>query len=146
MFLLNRLRSKPIVFTNGCFDIIHVGHISLLEFAANYGQVVVGLNSDLSVKKIKGNSRPINSEIDRMKVLRSIRAVSEVILFEEETPYNLIKKIKPRLIIKGGDYSADSVIGADLCEVIIFPFQENYSTTSIIRKMGGTDFNHGIRQ
>jgi D-beta-D-heptose 7-phosphate kinase/D-beta-D-heptose 1-phosphate adenosyltransferase len=136
MFFLNRTPDKTVVFTNGCFDIIHVGHVGLLEFAANYGQLIVGLNSDQSVKKLKGDSRPINNEIDRMKVLKSMSAVSEVILFNEDTPYELIKKIKPHLIVKGGDYTADQVIGSDLCKVMIYPYHKNYSTSSIINKLG----------
>ena len=121
------------VFTNGCFDILHLGHIELLEYCAGLGkEVIVGLNSDDSVRKLKGPTRPVNSQADRMKFLLSIRHVDKVLIFEEETPYNLIKKIKPDIIVKGGDYTPDNVVGNDLAEIRIFEYINGYSTTKTI--------------
>ena len=133
------MNTSKIVFTNGCFDIIHKGHVELLEFAASEGRLVVGLNSDASVRRLKGSSRPVNSELDRKRVLEALRSVSEVIIFEEDTPYELITKIKPDLIVKGGDYNAKDVIGADISEVIIFPYVAGKSTTKIIEKISHLD-------
>lgn len=125
--------NKKIIFTNGCFDLIHVGHIELLKYASSLGKVVVGLNSDESVKRLKGISRPINNELDRKKILEAISYVNEVIIFNEDTPYDLIKQVKPDIVIKGGDYVANQVIGADICKVIIFPFIPGKSTTNILK-------------
>lgn len=123
-----------IVFTNGCFDILHRGHLELLKFCKSVGdKVIVGLNSDESIKKLKGESRPINNEIDRKFFLESLKYVDEVIIFKEKTPYNLIKKIKPKIIVKGGDYTVENVIGNDLCEVRIFKHVKGYSTTKTIQ-------------
>lgn len=126
------MQRESLVFTNGCFDIIHSGHVSLLEYCAKFGKVIVGLNSDESVRKIKGIDRPINSQIDRKLVLESIRFVDKVILFDEETPLLLIQKIQPNIIIKGGDYRIDEVIGNELAEVKIFPTIAGKSTSNII--------------
>ena len=104
---------KKVIFTNGCFDIIHRGHIELLKFCSLFGKVIVGLNSDESVKKIKGNNRPINRQEDRVMLLESLKFVDKVIVFDEDTPYNLIKSLKPDLIVKGGDYKKEEVIGQD---------------------------------
>jgi len=123
------------VFTNGCFDVLHVGHISLLEFAASFGSVIVGLNSDESVRRLKGSSRPVNNQNERRTVLSAIKFVDEVIIFEQDTPYELIKALKPDLIIKGGDYSSDDVIGNDIAEVMIFPYLEGKSTTNLINSI-----------
>ena len=123
------------IFTNGCFDILHKGHVELLEFAASHGRLVVGLNSDASVKRIKGLSRPINSETDRKRVLEALRAVDEVIIFEEDTPYELIKRLKPDVIVKGGDYKAEEVVGSDISKVVIFPYLQGKSTTNIIESI-----------
>tara|TARA_R110001583_G_scaffold31600_1_gene107855 strand:+ start:23763 stop:24158 length:396 start_codon:yes stop_codon:yes gene_type:complete len=123
-----------IVFANGCFDIIHRGHLELLIYAKSLGDtLIVGLNSDKSVKKLKGESRPIFSESDRKFMLESIKYVDKVVIFEEDTPYNLIKATKPDIIVKGGDYVKDDVVGADICEVKIFRYEEKYSTTKIIQ-------------
>jgi len=123
------------VFTNGCFDILHRGHIELLKYCKSLGTIViVGLNSDTSVKKNKGPSRPYFSEEDRKLTLEACRYIDHVMIFEEETPYNLIKKLKPDIIVKGGDYIKEEVVGNDVAEVKIFNFIEGYSTTSIIEK------------
>ncbi len=120
------------VFTNGCFDVLHVGHIELLKYCATFGKVTVGLNSDESIRRLKGNSRPFNNQQDRKKLLESIKYVSSVHVFEEDTPYELIKSIKPDLIVKGGDYKVEQVAGHDLCEVRIFGTIEGYSSSALI--------------
>ena len=124
---------KKLIFTNGCFDILHRGHVSLLKYCKTLGNVIVGLNSDKSIKNIKGNERPFNNENDRKFILESLMYVDKVIIFNEDTPYDLIKKIKPNIIVKGGDYSVESVVGNDLCEVRIFNYVEGYSTTKTIQ-------------
>jgi D-beta-D-heptose 7-phosphate kinase/D-beta-D-heptose 1-phosphate adenosyltransferase len=124
----------PIVFTNGCFDIVHRGHIELLKFCQSLGHtVIVGLNSDSSIKRIKGENRPINNQEDRKLLLESLRFVDSVIVFDDDTPYNLIKSIKPDIIVKGGDYSSDEVVGSDISKVIIFEYVTGYSTTKSIQ-------------
>lgn len=136
-----RLKSKTIAFTNGVFDILHEGHIAVLSKAASFADIlIVGVNSDTSVKKLKGNSRPINKEKSRALLLASLIMVDAVIIFEEETPLELIKKVKPDVLIKGGDYTIESIAGAK--EVIanngkveIIPLEEGYSTTAIIERI-----------
>ncbi|MBR6491297.1 MAG: D-glycero-beta-D-manno-heptose 1-phosphate adenylyltransferase [Bacteroidales bacterium] len=133
---------QNVVFTNGCFDIIHAGHIDYLSKARNLGEVlVVGLNSDKSVRRLKGPQRPINDVDARSKVLASLFFVDYVIVFEEDTPLNLIKSVRPDILVKGGDYTRDTVVGADFVEsyggkVVILPFLKGYSTTSILNKNG----------
>jgi D-beta-D-heptose 7-phosphate kinase/D-beta-D-heptose 1-phosphate adenosyltransferase len=123
-----------VIFTNGCFDIVHRGHLELLKFCKSLGAtVVVGINSDASIKKLKGEKRPINNQEDRVFMLESLKYVDKVIVFEEETPYNLIKKIKPDTIVKGSDYKKEEVVGFDLCEVVIFENIDGYSTTKKIQ-------------
>ena len=130
--------NQSVVFTNGCFDIIHPGHIHILEKAKSYGDVlIVGLNSNRSVKNLKGKSRPINSESDRIKILCSIKHVDHVIVFDEDTPIELIELINPNFLVKGGDYNKSEIVGADLVEknggsVIIIDLLKNYSTSSLI--------------
>ena len=97
--------------------------------------VIVGVNSDKSVKRLKGEARPVNSENDRVDILKAIRYVDYVVVFEEDTPYNLIKKIQPDIIVKGGDYSKEKVVGNDLCEVVIFNYLDGYSTTKTIKNI-----------
>jgi D-beta-D-heptose 7-phosphate kinase/D-beta-D-heptose 1-phosphate adenosyltransferase len=123
------------VFTNGCFDILHKGHVELLAYCKSLGHVTVGLNSDNSVKRLKGLSRPLNKESDRKRILEALRYVDQVIIFEEDTPYRLISKLKPDFIVKGGDYREQEVIGSDLCEVKIFESVKGYSTTNIINQI-----------
>lgn len=126
-----------IVFTNGCFDILHAGHVEYLEKSKALGdKLIVGLNSDISVKKFKGPSRPINNEQDRKKVLEALKCVDEVIVFEEESPYELIEKLKPDILTKGGDYSLEQIKSKELVSrVEIIPFKEGYSTTKIINRI-----------
>ena len=129
-------RKNKIVFTNGCFDILHRGHIELLKYCANIGKkVIVGLNSDDSVKAIKGERRPINCAEDRKDLLLALRFVDKVVFFDEATPYEIIKKIKPDIIVKGGDYTKDSVVGNDMAEVRIFKYIDGYSTSKIIENI-----------
>lgn len=132
---------KKLVFTNGCFDIIHSGHIKYLTEARKLGDyLIVGLNSDSSVKILKGETRPINNEEDRAAVLCGLKAVDFVVIFDEETPAALIREIIPNVLVKGGDYTVETVVGADTVQnnggkVIIIPFVEGKSTTRIINKI-----------
>ena len=136
-----RFLSKKIVFTNGCFDILHLGHIDYLSKAAEFGDVlIVGLNSDDSVRTIKGINRPVNDENSRAMILASLCFVSAVILFDEDTPYNLIKFIQPDVLIKGSDYKPEDIVGYDIVkakggEIETIDFLPGYSTTSIIDKI-----------
>ena len=128
--------AKKTIFTNGCFDILHRGHVELLKFCKSYGRVIVGLNSDKSVRKLKGPSRPVFSENDRKFMLESCKYVDKVHVFEEDTPINLISKLKPDIIVKGGDYEEEDVVGKDVCEsVIIINYLDGYSTTEIIQNI-----------
>jgi len=124
------------VFTNGCFDILHRGHLELLRYCASIGnKVVIGLNSDDSIRIIKGEKRPINCAEDRKELLLALKFVDKVVFFDEITPYEIIKKIKPDIIVKGGDYTKDSVVGNDIAEVRIFEYIDGYSTTKIIENI-----------
>jgi len=133
-----RSHNKKIVFTNGCFDIIHRGHVEYLEKAKSYADILVlGLNTDKSVKRIKGESRPYVNEDDRAYVLSRLEAVDIVCLFDEETPLELLKKVKPDFLIKGGDYKLDQIVGRELVksqggQVLTIPFIQGKSSTSII--------------
>lgn len=128
---------KRVVFTNGCFDILHVGHIDLLEKAKSYGDcLVVGLNSDSSVKKIKGKGRPILPERDRARLVAALQVVDFVVFFDEETPYEILKEIKPDILVKGGDYRHEEIVGHDFIPVVkIVPLTKEKSTTKIIAKI-----------
>lgn len=126
-----------LVFTNGCFDILHVGHIQYLEQSKNLGhRLVVGLNSDASVRRLKGPSRPINSQADRKRMLEALRCVDEVVIFDEDTPLNLIKDLKPDVITKGGDYSPENVVGFGLAKVVVLSYVDGKSTTRILSHEG----------
>ena len=136
-----RLRQQKIVFTNGCFDVLHFGHVHYLLEAKELGDIlVVGLNSDDSVRRLKGPSRPINGEMERAFVLASLAFVDYVTLFEEDTPENLIKIVRPDVLVKGGDYTIDQIVGADFVmqnggTVTTIPFVEGYSSTQIIEQL-----------
>ena len=124
---------ERIVFTNGCFDILHTGHFELLAEAKSLGgKLIVGINSDESVRRFKGPKRPINNVNKRKKQLELLSWVDEVIVFDEDTPYRLIKEITPHVIVKGGDYTVEQVVGHDLANVHLVPTIEGYSTTQII--------------
>jgi rfaE bifunctional protein nucleotidyltransferase chain/domain len=132
---------NSIIFTNGCFDLLHIGHIELLKYAKSLGDyLVVGINSDKSVKKLKGSLRPINDQLTRKMILESIRYIDEVIIFDEDTPLQIIKQIQPNIIVKGGDYKKKDVVGYEfeklgLLEVKIFDYVANNSTTEIIERI-----------
>lgn len=136
-----RTFGRKIAFTNGCFDILHAGHIHSLSQAASFGDVlIVGLNSDASTRRLKGENRPINQEQNRALLLASLVMVDAVVLFDEETPLRLITSIMPDVLVKGGDYTIDRIVGAkEVMEhggrVEIIPFVEGLSTTSILEKI-----------
>lgn len=133
-----RLLSNKIVFTNGCFDILHRGHIEYLSQARDKGNMlVIGLNSDASVKRLKGEGRPVQDETSRALILASLRFVDAVILFDEDTPLDLINFVEPDVLVKGGDYTEDTIVGAKEVkalggEVVTIPLVEGYSTSSIL--------------
>ena len=130
-----------LVFTNGCFDLIHQGHLDLLKKAKSMGsELYVGINSDDSVKRLKGSKRPINCQSFRVNLLESMKYVDKVFLFEEDTPLNLIKQIKPHILVKGGDYKINEVVGADFVRsyggnTIIIPITPGFSTTDTIKNI-----------
>ena len=136
-----RLHNKKVVFTNGVFDILHEGHIASLSEAASYGSVlIVGINTDASVKRLKGESRPVNNENSRALLLASLVITDAVILFNEDTPLHLITTLLPDVLVKGGDYTLDQIVGAKEVmanggEVKIVPLLDGFSTTAIIEKM-----------
>lgn len=133
--LLEDVKSK-IVFTNGVFDILHEGHLSLLKYAKSLGgKLVVAINSDQSVKKNKGNERPINDVNIRKQQLEILPWVDQVMVFKEKTPLNLIRQIRPDIIVKGGDYKKKEVVGSNFSKVILFPFKKNFSTSRILNKL-----------
>ncbi len=132
---------KKIVFTNGVFDIIHRGHVAYLNEAKALGDfLIVGLNADASVKRLKGDSRPVNKENDRKFVMENLKAVDGVIIFTEDTPLNLISKIIPDILVKGGDWKEDQIVGSDIVKqnggkVFSLKFVNEYSTTGVIEKI-----------
>jgi rfaE bifunctional protein nucleotidyltransferase chain/domain len=135
-----KLMDKKVVFTNGVFDILHYGHLALLNDAASFADIlIVGINSDASVKRLKGDSRPVNNQASRALMLASLVMVDAVIVFEEDTPLELIKLITPKILVKGGDYTIETIVGAEETianggEVKIIPLEKGFSTTSIIEK------------
>ena len=135
--LLKTKQNKKIVFTNGCFDILHVGHVKYLEIAKSFGDIlIVGLNADDSIKRLKGPTRPINSLQDRAYILASLESVSYVVSFEEDTPLELIAAIKPNILVKGADYEGKIVVGSEIAEEVkLVQFVEGKSTTKIIEKV-----------
>ena len=136
-----RQSGKKIVFTNGCFDILHRGHVEYLMAARQQGDLlIIGVNTDKSVKILKGDDRPLVSEQDRAFILSQLLPVDAVVLFSEETPYNLICDIKPDVLVKGGDYNVEEVVGRDVVEasggkVVIIPLVPGRSTSNIIEKV-----------
>lgn len=143
-----RFKDFRIVFTNGCFDILHLGHIDYLSKAAKLGNVlIVGLNTDASVKRLKGAGRPVNDELARAAILASLRFVDAVVLFDEQTPYSLIKTVQPDILVKGSDYREEDIVGYDIVrakngKVIAIDLLEGYSTSGIIQKMISTNGKH----
>lgn len=136
-----RREGHRIVFTNGCFDLLHQGHVQYLEQAAGFGdRLVVGINSDASTRRLKGSHRPVNSEQSRAFVMASLSCVDLVVIFEEDTPLELIRHLKPDVLVKGGDYAEDEIAGADFVKtrgghVEIVPFAEGFSTTEIEQRI-----------
>lgn len=136
-----RSAQKTIVFTNGCFDILHRGHVEYLAQAADLGDVlVVGLNTDASVKRLKGESRPVNDEQSRALLLSALQFVDAVVLFDDDTPYELIKQVQPDVLVKGNDYKPEEIVGYDIVtakggKVLTINLVEGFSTTNIIKRM-----------
>ena len=138
-----QLHNEKVVFTNGCFDILHLGHIDYLTKAADLGdRLIIAVNTDASVSSLKGPSRPIIDEETRAMKLASLVFVDAVILFGEETPLKIITEVRPNVLVKGGDYTIDTIVGASEVqdnggEVVVIPFLEGHSTTSIVNKITG---------
>ena len=136
-----RIENRKVVFTNGCFDVIHKGHVTYLNEAKSLGDhLIVGINSDDSVKRLKGKDRPVNNEYDRAFVLDNLKSVDDVLIFNEDTPYDIIKEIIPDLLVKGGDWKEEDIVGSDIVKmnggkVISLQFVNNYSTTNILEKI-----------
>ena len=141
---LNLLRNKKIVFTNGCFDILHRGHIEYLAKAADFGDVlVIGLNTDASVSRLKGSSRPIQDELSRAHIMAALEFVDLVVYFDEDTPYELIKLIQPDVLVKGADYRVEDIVGYDIVmakggQVKTIAFLPGHSTSSIEKHIQDT--------
>lgn len=133
--------NKRLVFTNGCFDILHAGHVDYLSRAAELGEkLIVGLNTDASVTRLKGANRPVNSQYARSQLLAALFFVDAVVWFDDDTPYNLIKTIQPSILVKGGDYNESEIVGSDLVKanngkVVVMNLVEGYSTSELIRKL-----------
>ena len=136
-----RKEGKTIVFSNGCFDILHRGHVEYLSKAADLGDIlIIGLNTDTSVKRIKGPSRPVNDEKARAVVLAALEFVDAIMFFDEDTPYNLIKNVQPDVLVKGKDYKAEDIVGYDIVtnkggKVETIELVEGFSTTNILNSM-----------
>jgi len=136
-----RFHEKKIVFTNGCFDLIHQGHIDYLSQAADHGDIlIIGLNTDASVKRLKGENRPVQDERSRALLLSSLRFVDAVVLFDQDTPYELIQLVNPDVLVKGSDYSAEEIVGYDIVtakggEVITIDYLDGFSTTGLIEQI-----------
>ena len=136
-----RFQGQKIVFTNGCFDILHLGHIDYLAKAADLGHVlIIGLNTDASVSRIKGPQRPLQDQESRAMVLAALGFVTAVVYFDEETPYELIKLVQPDILVKGADYKPEEIVGYDIVtakggQVVTLEFLEGYSTTGIVNKI-----------
>ncbi|WMN08045.1 D-glycero-beta-D-manno-heptose 1-phosphate adenylyltransferase [Marivirga arenosa] len=139
--LRNEWKNEKLVFTNGCFDILHLGHVDYLEKAAEKGtKLIVAINTDQSVSKLKGPDRPVNDEYSRCRLIAALAFVDAVILFSEDTPLSLITDIKPDVLVKGNDYTIDNIVGADVVienggKVETIELVKGYSTTNIINKL-----------
>ncbi len=139
--LLDRSAGKKIVFTNGCFDILHRGHVAYLNEARRLGDLlIIGLNSDASVRRLKGPTRPVNREEDRRFVLENLRCVDAVEIFSEDTPLELIKQVRPQVLVKGGDWKTEQIVGSREViawggDVFSLAFVDGYSTTATIQKI-----------
>ncbi len=135
-----KAHNKKVVFTNGCFDLLHPGHVDYLAKAKKLGDIlVVGLNTDASVHRLKGESRPIYNELERAEILAGLESIDFICLFDEDTPLELIKTLEPNILVKGGDYTPENIIGREIVEqkggkTIVLPFVENKSTTNIVEK------------
>lgn len=135
-----KTEGKSIVFTNGCFDVLHYGHVSYLAEASDLGdKMIIGLNSDSSVRRLKGETRPINGQYERAVLLAALQFVDAVVIFDEDTPENLINIVGPDFLVKGGDYTIDTIVGADFVmsyggKVITIPLVENFSSSLIIKR------------
>ncbi len=145
-----RDQDLKIVFTNGCFDLLHLGHVDYLEKARNLGdKLVLGLNTDASIRGLKGEERPLQDEMSRARIMASLLFVDAVVLFSEPTPYKLIKLVQPDILVKGDDYSPENIVGADIVkakggEVKTIPFVKGYSTSNIVAKIKTTKIkDHG---
>jgi rfaE bifunctional protein nucleotidyltransferase chain/domain len=136
-----RQENKKIVFTNGCFDILHLGHVDYLSKAKDLGDcLIVGINSDSSIRRLKGKTRPIQDEESRKKIMASLSFVDFVVMFNEDTPYNLIKKVQPDVLVKGADYKKEDIVGYDIVKqkggkVETINYLEGFSTSNIIKKI-----------
>jgi len=136
-----RFKDQKIVFTNGCFDLLHLGHIDYLSKAKDLGDVlIIGVNTDDSVRRLKGKSRPITDENSRATIIASLQFVNAVVLFNEDTPYELIKQVQPDVLVKGSDYKAEDIVGYDIVkakggEIVTIDYLEGYATTAILNKI-----------
>ncbi len=136
-----KFKGVRVVFTNGCFDIIHLGHVDYLSKAKDLGDIlIIGLNTDSSVSRIKGPTRPVNNETARANILASFNFVDAIVLFDEETPYELINKVKPDILVKGSDYNPEDIVGNDIVKksggkIETIDFLEGYSTSLVIEKL-----------
>ena len=134
-------QGKKIVFTNGCFDILHAGHVDIFQQARNLGDaLVVAVNSDISIKKIKGEKRPVVPQAQRMQILAALEAIDYVVIFEEENPLKIIKELQPDILVKGGDWPVETIVGREIVEkkggkVISVPLMKGISTTNIIEEV-----------
>ena len=134
-------QGKKIVFTNGCFDILHAGHVDIFQQARNLGDaLVIAVNSDISIKKIKGEKRPVVPQAQRMQVLAALEAIDYVVIFDEENPLKIIKELQPDILVKGGDWPVETIVGREIVEkkggkVLSIPLMEGISTTNIIEEV-----------
>jgi D-beta-D-heptose 7-phosphate kinase/D-beta-D-heptose 1-phosphate adenosyltransferase len=134
---LENFRNKNVVFTNGCFDIVHSAHLKLLNFCREKADIlIVGLNSDASIKQLKGDNRPINDLSERIEFLSNLKFIDYIVVFNELTPYNILKHIKPDIIVKGGDYTIENIVGAEFAkDIILFDYIQNKSTSLVVKKI-----------